>query len=92
MWVAFANHIFFSKNICIFAIFNDQSFNDSLTNDIVSFEQLGPDFYNLDCVFEMFIYPWYWIDIRVWSAKILPSNCIFQYLNILLLYQINMIQ
>ena len=53
MWVAFANakatHIcksyshFFSKNISIFAIFYDQSFNDSLTNDIVSFEQLGPE-------------------------------------------------
>ena len=33
---------------------NDQSFNDSLTNDIVSFEQLGPDSFlisaqNLDC-------------------------------------------
>ena len=44
--VAFANakatHIFFSKNISIYAIFNDQSFNDTLTNDIVSFEQLGP--------------------------------------------------
>ena len=42
MWVAFANanatHIFFSKNV----IFNDQSFNDTLTNDIVNFEQLGP--------------------------------------------------
>ena len=34
---------FFSKNISIYAIFNDQSFNDTLTNDIVSFEQLGPD-------------------------------------------------
>ena len=47
MWVAFANakatHIFFSKNISIFAVFNDQSFNDTLTNDIVSFEQLGPE-------------------------------------------------
>ena len=47
MWVAFAfakaTHIFFfSKNISIYAIFNDQSFNDQLTNDIVSFEQLGP--------------------------------------------------
>ena len=39
MWVAFAN--FFSKNISVYAIFNDQSFNDTLTNDIVSFEQLG---------------------------------------------------
>ena len=34
---------FFSKNICVYLIFNDQSFNDTLTNDIVSFEQLGPD-------------------------------------------------
>ena len=46
MWVAFANvkatHIF-NKNISIYAIFNDQSFNDTLTNDNVSFEQLGPD-------------------------------------------------
>ena len=39
IWVAF----FFSKNISIYAIFNDQSFNDSLTNGIVCFEQLGPD-------------------------------------------------
>ena len=46
MWVAFADakatHIFFSKNISIYAIFHGQSFNDTLTNDIVSFEQLGP--------------------------------------------------
>ena len=46
MWVAFAKakatHIFFSaKNISIYAIFNNQSFNDTLTKDIVSFEQLG---------------------------------------------------
>ena len=47
MWVAFANakatHIFFSKNISIYAIFNGQSFNDTLTDDIISFEQLGPE-------------------------------------------------
>ena len=41
MWVAF--HIFFSKNISVYTIFNDKGFNDTLTNDIVSFEQLGPD-------------------------------------------------
>ena len=35
---------FFSKNISIYAIFNDQSFNETLTYDIISFEQLGPDF------------------------------------------------
>ena len=34
---------FFSKNISIYAIFNDQSFNETLTNDIRSFEQLCPD-------------------------------------------------
>ena len=35
-----------SKNISIYAIFNDQSFNDTLTNDIVSFEQLDPGLQN----------------------------------------------
>ena len=34
---------FFSKNISVYDIFNDQSFNDTLTNDIISFEQLDPD-------------------------------------------------
>ena len=38
---------FFRKNISLDAIFNDQSFNFMLTNDIVSFKQLGPDI--LDC-------------------------------------------
>ena len=46
MWVAFAKakatRIIFSKNISVYAIFNGQSFNNKLTNDIVSFEQLGP--------------------------------------------------
>ena len=35
--------LFFSKNISIYAIFNNLSFNDTLTNDSVSFEQLGPE-------------------------------------------------
>ena len=34
--------LFFSKNISVYAIFNGQSFNDMFTNDIISFEQLGP--------------------------------------------------
>ena len=42
MW--FASH-FFSKNNSLYAVFNDQSFNDTLTNDIVSFEQLDPGWY-----------------------------------------------
>ena len=32
---------FYSKNISVLSIFNDQNFNDTLTNDIISFEQLG---------------------------------------------------
>ena len=34
---------FSSKNISMYAIFNDQSFNDMLTNNIVSLEQLDND-------------------------------------------------
>ena len=34
---------FFQQNFSIFAIFNDQSFNDTLTTD--SFEKLGPEIY-----------------------------------------------
>ena len=45
MWVDFAyakaTHIFSAK-ICLYTIFNDYSINDTLTNDIVSFEQVGP--------------------------------------------------
>ena len=43
-----ATHIFFSKHISAFAISNDQSFNDTLTNDTVSFEKLGPNVYAND--------------------------------------------
>ena len=35
---------FFSKNISVYAIFKDQSFNDTLTNNTISFEQVGPGF------------------------------------------------
>ena len=31
------------KNNSIYAILDDQRFNDTLANDIVGFEQLGPD-------------------------------------------------
>ena len=48
MWEAFANakasHIFSAKIlVSVYAIFDDQRFNNRLTNDIVSFEQLGPE-------------------------------------------------
>ena len=42
--------LFFSKNISVYAKLNDQSFNDTLTNDIVSFEQLGPEIINYTTV------------------------------------------
>ena len=35
-----------SKNISVYVIFDDQRFNDTLTNDVVSFEQLGPGDYS----------------------------------------------
>ena len=47
MCVTFANakatHIFSAKNISIYAIFNDKTFNDTLTNNIINFEQLSLD-------------------------------------------------
>ena len=41
---------FFSKNISVYAIFDDQRFNDTLTNNIVSFEQLSPAMIHLTFV------------------------------------------
>ena len=40
MWVAFAH--FFSKTFQHICIPLDVNYNESLTNDVVSFEQLGP--------------------------------------------------
>ena len=42
---------FFSKNISVYAIFNDQSFNNTLTNDIVNFEQTGSDFFAVQTMY-----------------------------------------
>ena len=52
---------FFCKNISIYAIFNDQSFNDRLTNDIVSFEQLGPGVLHL--------FQNYYVKLRQWRGN-----------------------
>ena len=40
MWVAFAfaGNTFFQQKYLAYTMFNDQSFNDRLTNDFVSFE------------------------------------------------------
>ena len=39
--ISYSYSHFFSKNISVYAIFNDKSFNDTLINGIVSFEQQG---------------------------------------------------
>ena len=41
-----ATHIFSAKKFQHICVSLDVNFNESLTNDIVSFEQLGPDFHN----------------------------------------------
>ena len=46
---------FFSKNIKVYAIFNDQSFNDTLICEIFSFEQLGPENINYVTVGRFFM-------------------------------------
>ena len=38
-----ATHIFFRKRFQHICVSLDVNFNESLTNDVVSFEQLGPD-------------------------------------------------
>ena len=46
MWVAFALQkllTFFSKKILHICVPLDENSNESLTNGVVSFEQLGPD-------------------------------------------------
>ena len=48
MWVAFALQkllTFFSKKFQHICVSLDVNFNESLTNDVISFEQLGPDYY-----------------------------------------------
>ena len=36
------------KKNSVYAVFNDQSFNNRLTDNIISFEQLGPDCVYMD--------------------------------------------
>ena len=69
---------FFSKNISIYAIFNDQNFNNMLINNIISFEQLGPeppyvkqDVIRLNCWTK-----WGWILTMRWSGAVPPWLCL----------------
>ena len=64
---------FFSKNISVYAIFNDQSFNDMLTNDIISFEQLGPALKGMNLLpFRVDLFPKW-----TWCAGKQTENCAF---------------
>ena len=57
MWEALATHIFSAKKIQHICVSLHVNFNESLTNDVVSFEQLGPD---VKFVIKQFI----WTDTR----------------------------
>ena len=59
--------IFVSKNISIYAIFNVQNFSDTLTNDIVSFEQLGPETRVYLSISELTITNYNWQYMLRWS-------------------------
>ena len=79
---------FLSKSISVYDIFNDQSFNNMLTNNIVSFEQLGPEKLStalishliLQCIYPKYSYcqdshnnPKYW-DRLFWANSVDPDQ------------------
>ena len=51
--IAKATHIFFSKKFQHIRVSLDVNFNESLTNDIVSFEQLSPAKLEIICITEV---------------------------------------
>ena len=81
MWVAFALQkllTFFSKKFQHICVSLDLNFNESLTNDIVSFEQLGLDHkklavvsqngQNMSLLRSWFSYPW-WMESWILSRQ-----------------------
>ena len=70
---------FFSKNISN-AIFIGQSFNDMLTKDIVSFEQLGPEFFCILHSIQNLTF-----DVNGMSNRCASSRCDTAFLGILVL-------
>ena len=71
MWVAFALHCksyshFFSKKFQHICVSLDVNFNESLTNDVVSFEQLGPDVFLIS---PQTIHCWYSLEAYCWGAS-----------------------
>ena len=64
-----ATHIFFSKNFQHICVSLDVNFNESLTNNVVSFEQLGPGFQQT--FFSFFFFQKIGFDT---SCKLSPIN------------------
>ena len=66
------------KKNSAYAILNDQSFNDTLSNDIVSFEQLGPG-YSKECMSNLELLSnvtdFFVKDVPCCSTLILTFNC-----------------
>ena len=74
-----ATHIFFSKKFQHICISLDVNFNESLTNDIVSFEQLGPVL--LTSLGKMF-FPWRFVvnaNSFYASEWQFTKTCLFKY-------------
>ena len=68
MWVAFALQkllTFFQQKISVYLRITDVNFNESLTNDIVSFEQLGPGWKQKQKVPYMELW---WTDVTLLEA------------------------
>ena len=69
MWVAFASH-FFSKKFQHICVSLDVNFNESLTNDVVSFEQLGPEWEVIKVLFYSYFLIEHMFCIFVWVAAV----------------------
>ena len=63
---------FFQQNIRVYAIFNDHSVNDTLTNDIISFEQHDPEWTCSD--FRTSI-------VKSYSIQIFRLNIVFKFVH-----------
>ena len=82
---------FFSKKFQHICVSLDVNFNESLTNDVISFEQLGPDV--ISCHFPNYLYGWpeqtvqYQIrHCRIWSECTLCHSSSRFYIDTLIWY------
>ena len=89
MWVAFTLQkllAFFHKKFQHICVSLDVNFNESLTNDVVSFEKLVPD-QSSCCLHEEMLHPWlsrmhsvnilnFWLDCKCadWSESLLGAQ------------------